>query len=1073
MAESDRRFRLLSFLLLFLFGGAIVGETVSLSMVITVSGPAVLGKLFFVNGMLLFLLPSFFFGYIDRINRGKLLSIQLLVVPIILLCYLVFFKAVGRDAHHAVSFLVLLIYPISYLSKTTLFLTFWTIANDIYHTEEAKKGFPKIASWGFAGGLLGACSARLLLEVIDADMILGLWAFAYFIAYLFSKNITSHYRERFLYKEYVASAEEKAAVFSSFRSVLNIKLIRLISLLYFLVFVSIFLLDYLFWKKSAAVFPTSNSLASFQFSFYLIYSFATILGLRFVMPRCIALWGFTRIFFMLPVSLLVGAVVLLGIHTAGIAPVAAFVAFVAVQFVRYVVFENAFSPVYQMFFAVIEREKRGRAKTFLEGIVKPTAILLVGLFLIADEKNLPAILGIIGTASLAMIIVVSRIRKTYSEALIPRSFGHVVPHEIIEQIGSRHDQKILSLIKEYSASAENDIRSLAVKILAHEGSKQAFFILRGIYENEKDPTVREMIARSLGPFHSLETASLIGSMLRDANPRIRANALFSLNSVDVQWKWRFRDIVKSMFFENNLRIQIEAARFLWETGEERERENVKAFLAYLLRVQNSNKRSAGLYLTGIIMPGGWENTLLENIGSPSFQVFTKSIEIIFSSASLHTRHDALRRIQRLSGKHIACTGRTLIKTGQTVFPTILESVGDVENKRMVVELIRAARSIIEGAELKGADRAIDPATTRFLTEWVMQELEQVYKDAILWALYRTHTAGKQEDPAQSILEDALRDQLFRIAEGALDVVTLIDSEGVVSLSRRDLDLKDRSQRFDMMEILETFGPPKIVSLVIPILRDDSWESLAKIGRARFHVDDTVLPAGLSYFLTSSNRWVCFCALYCLAKQARPAGHVDPGVIERLKADPYTYVARAAKQLSGRITMAHADEMTIEPFELLERVMSLKKTVLFGNVPAEKLMEIAEVTQRVAYNNGTLISREGELSDHLYIVKSGSLKIVKVKNNIKTILSIIRPGETYGEIGLFNQAPRSASAIANEDCELWVIQRSSLKRLLLEMPEIAYNFLEAFSEKLRKSGEEVASLHTTLSTSIKDYPIEEK
>jgi hypothetical protein len=42
-----------------------------------------------------------------------------------------------------------------------------------------------------------------------------------------------------------------------------------------------------------------------------------------------------------------------------------------------------------------------------------------------------------------------------------------------------------------------------------------------------------------------------------------------------------------------------------------------------------------------------------------------------------------------------------------------------------------------------------------------------------------------------------------------------------------------------------------------------------------------------------------------------------------------------------------------------------------------------------------------------------------------------------------------------------------------MPEIAYNFLEAFSEKLRKSGEEVASLHTTLSTSIKDYPIEEK
>lgn len=1064
---------MLSFLLLFLFGGAIVGETVSLSMVITVSGPAVLGKLFFVNGMLLFLLPSFFFRYIDRVNRGKLLSFQLLVVPIILLCYLVLFKAVGRDTYYAVSFLILCIYPISYLSKTTLFLTFWTIANDIYHTEEAKKGFPKIASWGFAGGLLGACSARLLLEVIDADMILGLWALAYFIAYLFSKNITSHYWERFLHKEYVASPAERAVVFSSFRSVMNIKLIRLISLLYFLVFVSIFFLDYLFWKKSAAVFPTSNSLASFQFSFYLIYSFATILGLRFVMPRCIVRWGFTRIFFMLPFSLLIGAVLLLGIHAAGVAPFAAFVAFVTVQFVRYVVFENAFSPVYQMFFAVIEREKRGRAKTFLEGIVKPTAILLVGLFLIVDEKNLPAILGIIAAASIAMIVIVSRIRKTYSEALIPRSSGHFVPNEIIEEIGSHHDQKILSLIKKYSASAESDIRSLAVKILAYEGSKQAYIILRGIYENEKDPAVREMIARSLGPFRSFETASLIERMLRDANPRIRANALFSLNSMEVQWKWQFRDIVKSMFFENNLRIQIESARFLWETGEERERENVKAFLAYLLRVQNSNKRSAGLYLTGIIMPGGWENTLLENIGSPSFQVFTKSIEIVFSSASSHTRREALRRIERLSRKHIACAGRILVKNGQAVFPTILESVGDVENKRMVVELIRAARSIIEDADLKGADRTIGPDTTRFLTEWVMQELEQVYKDAVLWASYRSQAAGEQEDPALGILEDALRDQLFRIAEGALDVLTLIDNEGVVLLSRRDLDLKDRSQRFDMMEILETFGPPKIVSLVIPILRGDSWESLAKIGKARFHVDDTVLPAGLSYFLTSSNRWVCFCALYCLAKQPDAASRVDRGVIERLRGDSYAYVAQAAKQFSERTIMAHADEMTVEPFELLERVLSLKKTVLFGTVPAEKLMEIAEVTKGVAYKNGTLISREGELSDHLYIVKSGSLKIVKVKNNVKTILSIIRPGETYGEIGLFNQAPRSASAVANEDCELWVIQRSSLKRIVLEMPEIAYNILETFSEKLRKSGDEVALLHTTLSTSIKDFPLEEK
>jgi CRP/FNR family transcriptional regulator len=132
------------------------------------------------------------------------------------------------------------------------------------------------------------------------------------------------------------------------------------------------------------------------------------------------------------------------------------------------------------------------------------------------------------------------------------------------------------------------------------------------------------------------------------------------------------------------------------------------------------------------------------------------------------------------------------------------------------------------------------------------------------------------------------------------------------------------------------------------------------------------------------------------------------------------------------------------------------------------MGLAELFQCTTYKGGTLISREGEISDHLYIIRKGSLKIVKTKSGVKTLLTVLQAGETYGEIGLFNQAPRSASAIAHEDCELWAIQRSALKKYLLDMPEIAYNFLEVFSEKLRKSSEEVVELHASISKAKKDY-----
>ena len=214
MPKFDTHINLISFLLLFLFGGAIVGETVSLSMAVTVAGPAGLGKLFLVNGILLFLLPPLFFNNIDRVNRGKLLSTQLLIVPMVLFCYIAVFSFVGQENMKALAFWILIIYPVSYLSKTTLFLSFWTLANDIYSTEESKKGFPRIAAWGFIGGLCGACGARLLLVVIDAQMILGLWALAYCVAYFIARSVTSRYKTQFLRKEYVEETSSRMSLLS-------------------------------------------------------------------------------------------------------------------------------------------------------------------------------------------------------------------------------------------------------------------------------------------------------------------------------------------------------------------------------------------------------------------------------------------------------------------------------------------------------------------------------------------------------------------------------------------------------------------------------------------------------------------------------------------------------------------------------------------------------------------------------------------------------------------------------------------------------------------------------------------
>jgi hypothetical protein len=1063
-------FSQLSFLLFFLFGGAIIGETVSLSMVVSVLGPSIVGKLYLINGALLLLLPPLFFQNIDKVNRGKLLSCLLAVVAVMLLVFLtfVFFSGENRLGADAMNRIILVLYPLSYLSKTILFLTFWTLANDLSSADDSKKGFPRVAAWGFMGGLAGACVARLLLVKMDAIMIVGVWSAAYVMGSLLALKMTGSFHEQLLHKEDTIRENSGWNILQMAQSVLDSNLIKAIAALYFFVFIAVFLQDYLFWKKSSQLFATPNGLASFQFTFYLVHSVVTTVGLRFIMPSLIHKWGILRSIPLLPITLFCGSVILLMMTAATENPTVLFTTLIAVQFARYVVFENAFSPVYQMFFAAIPKEKRGRSKTFLEGVIKPCAIIFSGAIIPAADAFGCGMLFIIALASAAMIVLVVRLRVYYREALAPRDVPADSFNDIMTHIGNQKDQKLVALVGRYSRSKDIDMRSLSVKILARDGSRRAFDIIVDIFNAEQNESVKEAVARSLSCFSSPAIKPLLERLVDDANPRIRANALFSLNEMKTPWILNFKERASVMLFENNPRIQIEAARFLWTHGDKEDQENIFSVLDSLCASKNLNRLSAGLYLIGCLKPPKWELMLLNYLRNAPLKAFAKCVEIIMESATKETRLRTLTIIEGLSRKHIALAGKIMRATGIRAFDAAGEFLRTAGNERMIVEVIHALREVACPGKTDGAVWGVDRQTKAILSEYLMRDLEHAYRDGYIWHHIRHKTRQVRWTAASAVMEDALQDQQLRLCERILDVLVLIDSEGMGVAIGRDFDLKDRAQRLQVAEIVESLRSTPLIALSLPVLRGEGWEEIAKIGRNHFNFDYEEAGAAIYYFIDSKNKWVCFCSLYFLS-----FGEIDEALIAKrhavlmaFKDDPNIYLSKAAAHfLSGR---AHRETAMIEPFELLERVMALKETILFRHVSAEKLMGLAELFQCTTYKGGTLISREGEISDHLYIIRKGSLKIVKTKSGVKTLLTVLQAGETYGEIGLFNQAPRSASAIAHEDCELWAIQRSALKKYLLDMPEIAYNFLEVFSEKLRKSSEEVVELHASISKAKKDY-----
>jgi len=1042
--QTNTDLRLFHFLIAFLYAGAIIGETSSLSTVVTVMGPQILGRLYLINGAMLFVLPVLFLRSIDRLSRDKVLATQLLVTVAFLLCYLIALIMVPGYNNPIKNVLLFAIYPFSYLSKIFLLVTFWTMANDICLSSESKKIFPGIAATGFAGGTIGSLFGLLLVKVASMEMIIALWALLYLGGWWIVNQIRFRFKFRLLNTE--NDTREEVRFSDLFSDIITIKLVRVIGGVYFFLFIAIFLLDYGFWTEAKNNFPNSNQLASFQFSFFIAHAIATIGGLWFVLPRLISYWGFHRILYFMPGLLLIGTAAITGLHFVNNDAKLFFAALIVLQFLRFVTFENFFSPVYQMLFAAVDKRKRGRAKMVLDGVVKPVAIFSAGLITVTVGSHWNIIYPVIALLGAIMILLVLRIKETYIEELFPR-FTEIDKVSIPDMHFPRQDEEVLDLIDSYTHSPDSQMRKMAANILARLGTQTALNRLEIMYNIENDENVRETIALMLPFFVHFDISSLLNQLFQDSDPRVRANAIHVMDLCAEKYKKKFEPQISLMLNEDNYRVKIEAAGFLWNAQNSDERQNIKELCLTLLHSADPSAQSAGIYLLSTIKIAGWEDILLNQLYTSDIPVFTKAIEVIFKKGNQKFKERALAAVEHMSRKHIAITGRMAMKTGRRSIGAFIAFMPVVTNRRMMFECVHALRVVkYQGQNaLKGLH--LDDATRRIILRWIFKELADIYRDGYMWNLVRHQSRISLSYSSFSLLQLALTERLLRVAEWALDVMVLLDEEGLISWGRKELDMRDEKKRHDMIEILETIGQQRIIDLVLPILKLESWEKIAKVAKSRFRIGVPRNTVSLYYFAESINRWVALCACYCLYQSKTFDHFINKGMylLERYCEDENKYLKDASEFLISQ-KMARG-RVVVPTFELLETVLFLKNTPLFENVSGDKLMEVAEICELKKFPKGTVISREGDISDHLYLVKSGELEVVKDIDDSRTIITNVQSGMPYGEIGLFSQSPRSASAIALSDCEIYVIQRSLLKKMLHAMPDIAFSFLEIFSKKL--------------------------
>ncbi len=141
--------------------------------------------------------------------------------------------------------------------------------------------------------------------------------------------------------------------------------------------------------------------------------------------------------------------------------------------------------------------------------------------------------------------------------------------------------------------------------------------------------------------------------------------------------------------------------------------------------------------------------------------------------------------------------------------------------------------------------------------------------------------------------------------------------------------------------------------------------------------------------------------------------------------------------------------------------SFYRNHLFHNLPealADRLYETGTVSFLPA---GTVIVEEGEALDRLFIDLSGHVEVYLPEggNRMAAVrLTVLQPGDCFGEYAFVDRQPASASIRAVEDAEIYAIGFDTLQRFLDDHPIVAAivyrNLLHILVKRLRESNAEL-------------------
>jgi CRP/FNR family transcriptional regulator, cyclic AMP receptor protein len=137
---------------------------------------------------------------------------------------------------------------------------------------------------------------------------------------------------------------------------------------------------------------------------------------------------------------------------------------------------------------------------------------------------------------------------------------------------------------------------------------------------------------------------------------------------------------------------------------------------------------------------------------------------------------------------------------------------------------------------------------------------------------------------------------------------------------------------------------------------------------------------------------------------------------------------------------------------------LRRAPLFEALDEDETKALRAGVTDVALARGERLFDEGDDGDRLYVVLEGKIKLTRASaDGRENLISLVGPGEMFGELSLFDPRPRTMSASAVTDVRLAALAHDDLRSWLTGHPDVAVHLLKALARRLRRTNEVMSDL----------------